>query len=148
MENFNFKKAFKNDGILFPSVFGSLLSFGIGIYFNSTGEEIYLYIILTYAITSLIVFIARMYYFNTYKNIDMIEIEALVIKTVYYRGVKRIKMKYNINGVEYIKKNALYSNKLSRPISKGENVILYYKASNPKHALIKKFYFEEMDQII
>ncbi|MCK5732206.1 MAG: hypothetical protein KAH13_04245 [Tenericutes bacterium] len=145
MESFNIKKAFKYDGLIRQFIFSLAISILIGIYlyFISKDTEKYIgFIFLGISGLAIILLVGRLLYLSSVGKAELIECKAKVIRTFYYRGTKRVKFTYLVDGIEYTKVNTLNHLRDTRSINKEDELDIYVNNSKPKQALIKDFYFD------
>lgn len=144
MESFNIKKAFKYDGWIRQFLFSLAISVIIGIYLYFISKETEQYVGLIFlgiALAGLILFLGRLLYLSSIGKSELVECKAKVIRTYYYRGTKRIKFNYSLDGIEYTKINVLNSLRDTRNINTNDEFDIYVNSAKPKQALIKDFYF-------
>ena len=144
MKSFNMKKAFKYDGLIRQILFSIGISVLIGIYLYFIEKNLEAYVGLIFLGVcglSIVLLGIRLLYLKSFDKSELIECKAKVIRTFYYRGTRRIKYEYSIDGIEYKKVNVLNHLRASRNINKDDEIDIYVKNSNLKRSLIKDFYF-------
>ena len=144
MENFNIKKAFKYDGLIRQTLLSLGISALIGIYLYFISKDIKEYVGLIFLGVcglSILLLGIRLLYLKSFDKAELISCKAKVIRTFYYRGTRRIKYTYSIDGIEYNKVNILNHLRATRNINKEDEIDILVKNSNLKQALIKDFYF-------
>jgi hypothetical protein len=144
MEKVSFKKVLKNDSftvslLLITVIFAIMLV--IFVFMPSETGDLAMYLILGFDGIGMIILGVRLVMLLTFKA-DRKVYKAKVIKTFTYRSSRHIKFVYTIAGVEYTKKNVLFTSKFSRALGKDDEVEIYISESNPAKALIKEAYFE------
>ena len=145
MESFNIKKAFKYDGLIRQFLMGFVISLIIGIYLYFMSKDTEGYVGLIFfgvSLAAIILIGVRLLYLNSFSKGELVSCKAKIIRTFYYRGTKRIKFTYSVDGIEYTKTNVLNNLRDTRSISKEEDIDILVKLSNPKRALMKDYYFD------
>lgn len=140
------QKVFKYDGTIRVYAMSFIISLGLSIYLTFFGEEGYPvigYVFFGVTFVELVLLVIRIFYFKSF-NQNVALYKAVVTKAFYYRGTKRIRFVYTIDGKEYTKRNAVIYTKGTRDLSIGDEVDVFVKVKMPNQALIRDFYFDEV----
>jgi hypothetical protein len=144
MERVIFKKVLKNDSYTVSLMLTSVIFVIMLVIFLAMPDQVSslgLYMILGFDVAAIILLGVRLFLLMTFKP-DGKVYKATVVKAYTYRSSKHIKFTYRVDGVDYTKKNVLFSSKFSRALMKGDEIDIYISQSNPARALIRDAYFE------
>lgn len=144
MEKVSFKKLIKNDSYTVSLFFTFIVMLILLVifYFRPDSVNDYgLYGVVGLSVLLVIVLVFRLLRILSFKPQNKVH-KAKVIKAFSYRSSKHIKFTYNVDGVDYICKNVLFSSKFSRALFKDDQVEIYISQTNPARALLKEAYFE------
>lgn len=156
----NFRKSLKNDYYLGVCAIFSVIFLGVLVYYFVT-QEIDLGVLsglsfselvgtsdfLVFAIFSLVIlggivlFVKRIIYIKSFENENKL-VDGKVVDITYVKDRCRVKVEYNLNGENYIKKFMLFNNKQTKYVHMDSEVKLLIRDENPKKALISELYFD------
>lgn len=147
MEKVTIKKVIKNDGLTIQLLIASVIFLIMGvifIFYPDLLEDLGLMIMALLWGACFIGLIIRLIMLISFKHSNIVY-KAKITGIFTYRSNKRIRYEYQVNNVNYKKTNMLLSSKLVRQLKTGDEVDIYISTKNPKKALLRDFYFEDIN---